>query len=163
RNQACVAPWSRGCESCPQPGALGRRSRSACAMTAKAKQRSGDSPRGRMKRGTSVGSGENIARASGTSGRPAEFLHPTCARTPPAAKIATQARTYHAGAAKGSTMEPETPEPVTEPPADGALVPTPPPPPEAELTPRALLGGLAIDDPQALRTELERYATVRGI
>jgi len=42
-------------------------------------------------------------------------------------------------------------------------VQAPPPAPEAELTPRALLGGLAIDDPQALRAELERYATVRGI
>jgi len=60
-------------------------------------------------------------------------------------------------------MEPESPEAVTETPAEGALVPTTPPSPEAELTPRALLGGLAIDDPQALRTELERYATVRGI
>jgi len=39
----------------------------------------------------------------------------------------------------------------------------PPPAPEAELTPRALLGGLAIDDPQALRAELERYSMVRGI
>jgi len=32
-----------------------------------------------------------------------------------------------------------------------------------ELTPRALLGGLTIDDPQVLRAELERYTTVRGI
>src|SRR5262245_1686572 len=39
----------------------------------------------------------------------------------------------------------------------------PPPAPEAELTPRALLGGLAIDDPQALRAELERYSMVRGV
>ena len=127
-------------------------------MTASAKQRSGETPRGRRKRGTSVGSGENSARASGN---PAAC--PTCTRTLPAAKLATHAPAYHAGAAKGSTMEPETPEAVTETPAEGALVAATPPPPEAELTPRALLGGLAIDDPDALRAELERYTTVRGI
>jgi len=133
-------------------------------MTAKAKQRSGVSPRGRENRGTSVGSGENSARASGSSGRPAEVRGPaTCTRTPPAAKKATKVPVYHAGAAKGSTMETETPDVVTETPAEGAVVAVTPPVPEAELTPRALLGGLAIDDPQALRTELERYATVRGI
>jgi hypothetical protein len=44
--------------------------------------------------------------------------------------------------------------------------PTPPEapaPPTTELAPRALLGGLPIDDPTALQTELERYATVRGV
>jgi hypothetical protein len=53
-------------------------------------------------------------------------------------------------------VEVETPE-------SPESLPAPPPAPEAELTPRALLGGLAIDDPAALRAELERYTTVRGI
>src|SRR5262245_22875445 len=101
-------------------------------MTAKAKQRSGVSPRGREKRGTSVGSEENNARASGSSGRPAESTGrqpakvrgpATCTRTPPAAKNCTKTRTYHAGAEKGSTMEPESPETVTETPPESAVVP----------------------------------------
>src|SRR5262245_18768198 len=59
------------------------------------------------------------------------------------------------GSERGSLMnnEPEVPE----------VIPVPPPAPEAELTPRALLGGLAIDDPTALSAELDRYTTVRGI
>src|SRR5215468_794248 len=144
--------------------------------TASAKDRAGvSSRRTREKRKVSVGSGVKSALASGKSTGPAC----TCILTTRPAKPAIKAPTYQTLQEDGrpvaadsekhtaahatlpqerlSMTENDTTEvqPVTE--------VVPPPAPEAELTPRALLGGLAIDDPEALRAELERYSTVRRI
>src|SRR5215471_941624 len=103
-------------------------------MTARAKHRSGLSPRSRTKRRqvcVSVGSGEKSFEQSGNGTAPADLTAlGTCTRPPAAAKNGTlKACVYQTAPQDGSNppMETETPDVTVEPaPPEGALslVPT---------------------------------------
>src|SRR5215475_12320391 len=125
-------------------------------MTAKAKTRSGDSPRSRKARRhvcESVGSSQRRARISG---KPAAC--PGCASSllAGATVLATKAPVYHASTGEGiNLMDPENPELVSDPaPPEGALTVAPP-----------LEGSeaLLLNDPAALAAQLATYAEARRL
>src|SRR5262245_60773273 len=124
---------------------------------ATARQRSAVSPmRKRVKRTTSVGSGEKSLEQSGNGTAPADLTAGAhCTRPSTDAKLATKAPVYDAGARKGSSpMETESPEVVAEPvPPEGALT----------LVPPAEGAALLLNDPAALKAQLETYGEARRL